>query len=120
MATIDRCVVSGSLGGIVFEGLTPYGSTQSTARNRLIMRALHSGIPVVRVGRGATEGFVPPRDPCIGGSNLTATKARILLMASVMKLGSLPPAADPDRPTQEERAAVQQKVGAYQAIFDTH
>jgi L-asparaginase len=120
LATIDQMLESGSLGGIVFEGLTPYGSTQSPARNRLIMRAFYSGVPVVRVGRGATEGFVPPRDPCIGGSNLTATKARILLMASLMKLGNLPPAADPDRPTQDEREAVKKKVAAYQAIFDTH
>ena len=84
------------------------------------MRAFFSGIPVVRCGRGATEGFVPPRDPCIAGSNLTATKARILLMASLMKLGNLPPAADPDNPTPAERAATRQKVAEYQAIFDTH
>jgi L-asparaginase len=108
------------LAGIVFEGLAPYGSTQSRARNRLIHRALHSGIPVVRVGRGNTEGFVPPRDPCIGGANLTSTKARILLMASLMKLGSLPPAADPDQPTADERAALRRKLGEYQVLFNTH
>ena len=90
LAALDRLRGGGELGGIVFEGLTPYGSTQAVARNRLIMRAFWSGIPVVRCGRGATEGFVPPRDPCIAGSNLTSTKARILLMASLMKLGSLP------------------------------
>jgi len=34
------------------------------------------GLPVVRIGRGDTEGFVPLHDPSfIGGSNLTATKA---------------------------------------------
>jgi len=37
-----------------------------------------------------------------------------------MKLGSLPPAADPDRPTAAEAAAVREKVTAYQEIFDTH
>jgi L-asparaginase len=76
-----------------------------------MLRAVHSGLPVVRVGRGNTEGFVPLRDPSfIGGSNLTATKARLLLMACLMKFGSLPPAADPDQPTSVELAATRKKV----------
>jgi L-asparaginase len=120
LATLDYLNANAPLAGIVFEGLAPYGSTQDRARNRLIQRALHGGLPVVRVGRGATEGFVPRRDPCITGSNLTATKARILLMAALMKLGSLPPARDPDNPTLQERAAVHDKVEQYQALFDTH
>jgi len=86
-----------------------------------MMRAVHSGLPVVRVGRGNTEGFVPLHDTSfIGGSNLTATKARLLLMASLMKFGGLPPADDPDRPTAAETAAVRKKVAEYQRIFDTH
>jgi L-asparaginase len=86
-----------------------------------MLRALHSGLPVVRIGRGNTEGFVPLREPSfIGGSKLTATKARLLLMACLMKFGSLPPAADPDHPTPEEAAATRKKVAAYQAVFDTH
>jgi len=56
----------------------------------------------------------------IGGSNLTATKARLLLMACLMKFGSLPPAVDPDHPTTAEAATIREKVAAYQAIFDTH
>ena len=56
----------------------------------------------------------------IGGSNLTATKARLLLMACLMKFGSLPPAADPDHPTSAEAAAIGEKVALYQAVFDTH
>jgi L-asparaginase len=82
---------------------------------------VHSGFPVVRVGRGNTEGFVPLHDPYfIGGSNLTATKARLLLMACLMKFGSLPPAVDPDHPSSAESAAVRKKVAEYQAIFNTH
>ena len=84
-------------------------------------RAVYSGLPVVRVGRGNTQGFVPLHDPAfIGGSNLTATKARLLLMASLMKFGSLPPAADPDHPTPEERAVTATRAAAYQTVFDTH
>jgi hypothetical protein len=120
LATIDYLNANAPLAGLVYEGLTPYGSTRDQARNRLILRALHRGLPVVRVGRGATEGFVPASDACITGANLTATKARILLMAALMKLGCLPPAADPDNPTPEERATLREKVKQYQAIFDSH
>src|SRR6266446_9187457 len=109
------------LAGFVVEGLTPYGRNVSNARHRLMLRAINSGLPVVRVGRGNTEGFVPLHDlSFIGGSNLTATKARLLLMACLMKFGSLPPAANPDHPTPEEAAATRKKVAAYQAVFDTH
>jgi L-asparaginase len=109
------------LSGFVVEGLTPYGRTVSVARHRLMLRAAHSGIPVVRAGRGNTEGFVPLDNPAfIGGSNLTATKARLLLMACLMKFGALPPAANPDQPTAEETAAVCKKVAEYQAAFNTH
>jgi L-asparaginase len=63
----------------------------------------------------------PQRNPLsIAGSNLTATKARLLLMASLMKLGSLPPAADPEHPTKAERDAVEAKLAEYQAIFNDH
>ena len=64
-----------------------------------LRRAIFSGMPVVKVGRGNAEGISSRSADglLIGGSNLTANKARILLMASLMKLGSLPPAADPER-----------------------
>jgi len=121
IAMIGRMLKSAPLAGFVVEGLTPYGRNVSNARHRLMLRAVHSGLPVVRVGRGNTEGFVPLHDPSfIGGSNLTATKARLLLMASLMKFGSLPPAADPDHPTSAETAAVRKKVAEYQRVFDTH
>jgi hypothetical protein len=77
-------------------------------------------LPVARVGRGNTEGFADPDAYFIAGSNLTATKARMFLMACLLKLGSLPPAADPDSPTAGQLAATRTAVAAYQAIFDTH
>ncbi len=80
-----------------------------------------SGMPVVLTGRGNAEGFVsPPTAPFIGGRNLTSTKARLLLMACLMKLGSVPAAADPDRPTAGEVEAGQKKIREYQEVFDTH
>jgi hypothetical protein len=121
IALIGHMLKSAPLAGFVVEGLTPYGRNVSNARHRLMLRAVHSGLPVVRVGRGNTEGFVPLHDPSfIAGSNLTATKARLLLMACMMKFGSLPPAADQDHPTAAETAAVRKKVAEYQKVFDTH
>jgi L-asparaginase len=75
---------------------------------------------VVRVGRGAPEGFADPTSIFISGSNLTAIKARLLLMACLMRFGSLPAARDPDNPTARERAAIESAVQDYQGIFDTH
>ncbi len=121
VAMIGYMLRSAPLAGFVVEGFTPYGRSASNARHQLMLRAVHSGFPVARVGRGNTEGFVPLHDPYfIGGSNLTATKARLLLMACLMKFGSLPPAADPDHPNSAEAAAVQKKVAEYQVIFNTH
>ena len=118
---IEHMLKTAPLAGFVVEGLTPYGRNVSNARQRLMLRAIHSGLPVVRVGRGNTEGFVPLHDPSfIGGSNLTATKARLLLMACLMKFGSLPLAADPDHPTSAQTAAVRKKVAEYQRVFDMH
>ena len=109
------------LSGFVIEGLTPYGAITAPGRSRLMQKAVFSGIPVARTGRGSPEGFIPTSDPTyIGGSNLTATKARILLMAAIMKFGMLPPAADPDRPTNDELGTIFAKVKQYQAVFDTH
>ena len=75
-----------------------------------------------KVGRGNAGGFVDPtRDPLsIAGSNLTATKARLLLMACLMKFGCLPPAADPTNPTTEETETTKAKLAEYQEGFDTH
>jgi hypothetical protein len=77
---------------------------------------------VVKVGRGNAGGIVPdlPFDLNIEGSNLTATKAQILLMAALLKFGSLPPAADPRNPTPDEIKAIRAKVRQYQEVFDTH
>jgi len=121
LAMIDHMLVKAPLSGFVIEGLTPYGAITAPARSRLMQKAVYSGIPVARTGRGSPEGFIPTSDPTyIGGSNLTATKARILLMAAIMRFGMLPPAANPDHPTDAELGAIFAKVKAYQSVFDTH
>ncbi len=120
VARIDDNLAHAPLAGFAVEGLAPYGSMTSETRDGLMSRAVFSGMPVVRVGRGNNEGFSPGTPRFIGGGNLTATKARLLLMACMMKFGSLPPAADPNHPTDAEIAAVRDKVAAYQGVFDTH
>ncbi len=120
VAWIERALTEAPLAGFVVEGQSPYGTVTSNARNAAMLRAATHGLPVVVVGRGNHEGFASPRDRVIAGSNLTATKARLLLMACLLKLGSLPPAADPDHPTDAELAAIRAKIGEYQEIFDTH
>ena len=119
-AVITHKLSLGMLTGLVIEGMVPYGTMTSVARQTLVFRAVFSGLPVVRVGRGAPVGFADPHPFLMAGSNLTATKARLLLMASLMKLGSLPAARDPANPTPEEISATQKAVAAYQQIFDTH
>ena len=119
-ALIAQCTANYGLAGFVVEGLAPYGTMTSTSRIRWMRCALHSGIPVVAVGRGNNEGFTAPQGGFIGGRNLTATKARLLLMACLMRFGSLPVAADPDRPSASERQAIRAKLGDYQRVFDTH
>ena len=117
---IERKLNLGRLAGFVTEGQVPYGTMTSRVRQRAIERAVMSGLPVVRVGRGSPEGFAEPSPLFISGSNLTAIKARLLLMACLMKFGSLPAAKDPAKPTAHERSAVEEAVAAYQHVFHTH
>ena len=120
LALMDLKLRMAPLAGFVLEGLSPYGTTTSRARHQAMLRAVMSGMPVARVGRGNNEGFSQAVDLFIGGSNLTSTKARLLLMACLMRFGGLPPAANPDRPTEAELNAIRRRLAEYQAVFDTH
>ncbi|HEY0183908.1 MAG TPA: asparaginase domain-containing protein [Rhodopila sp.] len=120
VAWLEYSLQHAPLAGFAVEGLSPYGKPASPSRTRALLRAVYSGLPVVFCGRGNTEGFAVPVSPFIAGSNLAVTKARILLMACLMKFGALPAALDPARPTPAEVAATAEKTAAYQAVFDTH
>jgi hypothetical protein len=120
IALLARKLETNRLAGFVIEGTTPYGKMTSSVRQRVLRKAIYSGLPAVRVGRGNPEGFADPDEYFIAGSNLTATKARMLLMACLLKFGSLPPARNPDEPTPAELSAIRTAVAAYQKIFDTH
>lgn len=119
-ALVDYKLKAAPLSGFVLEGLNPYGKAASASCSSALARAAYMGFPVVNVGRGNTEGFASMGGPFIAGSNLTSTKARILLLACIMKLGMLPPARDPSAPTAEEKKALAAKLAEYQSMFDTH
>jgi hypothetical protein len=121
IARIEKNLREAPLAGFVAEGSAPFGA-MSNSVDAALKRATFSGMPVVKTGRGNAGGFVDAtRDPlAIAGSNLTATKARLLLMACLMKFGCLPVAADATTPTQAETEATRAKLKEYQEIFDTH
>lgn len=118
-ARVEKNLKDFPLSGFVIEANEPYGNMHESLQ-RALERAAMRGIPVVRVGRGNTEDFTSRSRLMLGGGNLTATKARLLLMACLMKFGSLPVPADPDRPTAAELKALEAKMVQYQAVFDTH
>jgi len=120
LARIKANLTAAPLAGFVCEGMSPFAMADP-ARNAALSVAISAGMPVVRVGRGNTGGMAYRTDPTfVSGNNLTATKARILLMAALLKLGALPPAEDPFRPTFDERTATEHAVARYQTLFDTH
>ncbi len=122
LARIEKNLQETPLSGFVAEGTSPFARMTDSV-NAALNYAVMCGMPVVRVGRGNAEGFAPPptqRDWAISGSNLTATKARLVLMACMMRFGAPPPAADPEKPTDAEIQAVRKKLAEYQAVFDTH
>jgi L-asparaginase len=123
LGQVERALASAPLAGFVVEGSTPYGGA-SPGTDAALRRAALCGVPVVRVARGNAEGFVAAERVrsrlSVAGANLTATKARLLLMACLLRFGALPPAADPDRPTEAEIGRIREALASYQAVFDTH
>lgn len=109
------------LHGFVLEGLSPYGLA-SKSQHAALEIATFSGMPIARVGRADPGGRVPSGwdNLTIAGSNLDCNKARLLLMAAMLKLGRLPKARDPRNPTNSEREATIAKVAQFQEIFENH
>lgn len=91
LARIEANLRQAPLAGFVAEGSAPFGSLTGPIETALL-KAVCSGMPVVKVGRGNAEGMVPRNPPYlyVSGTNLTANKARLLLMAALLKLGALP------------------------------
>ncbi len=91
--------------------------------NSVTSSSERSSKPRIAVFSGATATIAnsaPRTPPFLSGNNLTATKARLLLMACLIKFGSPPAAADPDNPTRAELEATMARLDEYQAVFNTH
>ncbi|MGH1492350.1 MAG: asparaginase domain-containing protein [Acidimicrobiales bacterium] len=113
-------LAAGSLGGFVAEGMSPYG-LMNLAQDDALRIATFSGHPTVVVGRGNTGGMASDLGPLVvSGDNLTATKARMLLMACLLRFGALPPAKDPSSPTEDEYRATRTAIANLQHIFASH
>jgi L-asparaginase len=121
LARLERALAQEPLTGFVAEGSSPFATLNEAAEAALRL-AVFSGLPVVKVGRGNaggwTESIYSPFG--IAGGNLTATKARLLLMACLLRFGALPPAADPAHPTGQEIGATQAALDSYREVFATH
>jgi hypothetical protein len=120
-AILDRARRDHPLAGVVAEGGAPFGTVNEAAA-QLLRTLAFSGFPVVHVGRGNAGGFTERKyfPFAIAGGDHTATKARLLLMASLMKIGALPAAADPANPTRDEMAATRSGLDRYEEMFDSH
>ena len=118
---IVRSLARHPLAGFVAEGAAPFGSLNESAELAL-RRATFCGLPVAKVGRGNAGGVTEDRYApfAIAGGNLSATKARLLLMACLLRFGALPPARDPDRPTEDEIRSTQIALDRFRAVFASH
>jgi L-asparaginase len=121
LSRIDKNLQDSELSGFVLEGISPYAGADETTMAALRRAALR-GIPTARVGRGNHGGitFTNANDLFVEGNNLTATKARLLLMACLMKYGSLPLPLDAENPTATELDAIRASLSSYQVVFDSH
>ncbi len=122
LARIEKNLTTFPLAGFVIEGSSPYGAMNESLRLAM-QRAVMHGMPVIAVSRG-NGGFVPLTASSGGiflsGSNLSATKARMLLMACLLKFGSLPVPADPSNPSDFELEQIRKVVSQYQQVILTH
>lgn len=120
-ARIEQNLKRFPLAGFVIEGNAPFGRTDESMTAALL-RATFSGMPVVRVGRGNAEGVTPKvaSSLFLSGSNLTATKARMLLMACLLRFGAAPVARDTQNPTDADRDLLAAYLRQLQDVFDRH
>lgn len=121
LSRIERNLERFPLSGFVLEGNAPFGRSDEAQMAALRIAIAH-GMPVVQVGRGNAEGMVPtnPASPFVAGSNLTANKARLLLMACLLRFGCPPPASDPRHVTESEWLAIRGHLTDFLRVFSSH
>lgn len=98
-------------------GLVSVGDRHGVRRGggeKALTHAALSGLPVVRLAPGGTVAATP-WDIFLDGGQLGAETAQRILGECLERLGSPPPAADPERPTARELAAIRAHLKPFQA-----
>ena len=81
-----------------------------------LRRAALTGVPVVKLAPGG-EVAPTPDDLFIDAGRLSPEHASRVLVQCLTRFGPAPVAADPDRPTKKELAAIHAHVQRFQAAF---
>jgi hypothetical protein len=117
---VARCLGESPLAGLVVEAPTAGHLDRNDAN--AVDAAVLSGVVAVKVSHGTPGTSMGRVDEnlIIEGSNLNSHKARVLLIACLLRFGAPPPAKDPRHPTEHEKAAVRDHLAKIQAVFDTH
>lgn len=119
-SAVARCLGEAPLCGLVCTA--PLSGHFDRNDAEALDRTALSGAVVVKVSRGNPGTILGEvsENLVIEGSNLNANKARVLLMACLLRFGAPPPAKDPAHPTAGETAAVRDHLAKIQAVFNTH
>jgi len=119
-SAITRCLGEAPLCGLVAEAPTSGHFDRHDAL--MLDQAALSGFVIVKVSRGTPGAFMGAVEEnlLVEGSNLNANKARVLLMACLLRFGCPPPAADPAHPTEAEKTAVRNHLAKIQEVFNSH
>ncbi|HEY0967063.1 MAG TPA: hypothetical protein VGD88_06720 [Opitutaceae bacterium] len=115
MVGAARLVRNHALAGFVTVG-NHFGALQPGTEAAL-QRTVLMGLPVVRSARDG-DVRAAPGDLLISAGSLSAAEARRILSYCLINYGSLPPAADPARPTQAETDSIRARLRLYQQAFD--
>lgn len=117
---VARCLGEAPLAGLICEA--PLAGHFDRHDALALDRAAMCGVVIVKVSRGNPGSMLGEVEEnlTIEGSNLNANKARVLLLACLLRYGSPPPAKDPAHPTDAEKAAVRAHLAKIQAVFNTH
>lgn len=115
MVGAARLVRNHALAGFVTVG-NHFGALQPGTEAAL-QRTVLMGLPVVRSARDG-DVRAAPGDLLISAGSLSAAEARRILSYCLINYGSLPPAADPARPTLAETDSIRARLRLYQQAFD--
>ncbi|HRE79953.1 MAG TPA: hypothetical protein PLN52_02835 [Opitutaceae bacterium] len=113
--SVARLLAQHPLAGVI--GVGNQNGSFLPAAEVAFTRTAAMGVPVVKV---ASPGKLTadPSNLYIEAGQLSPEDARAALSECLLTLGTLPPAADPLNPTEQELTAIRTKIARFQLIFD--